>query len=116
MKRQRILLGLFPLFLLFSLTTHLLAQTEFLQPPQYAAGLGPTGEAVGDFNGDGKPDLALADFSGNTVSVLINRGNGTFKPYVAYASQPAPKAIAVGDFNGDGKLDLAVTNAMSEKG
>jgi len=66
--------------------------------------------AVGDFNGDGKPDLAVAG-SGGYVSVLLGNGDGTFQPAVNYASGGTnPWAIVVGDFNGNGKLDLAVVN------
>jgi hypothetical protein len=63
---------------------------------------------VGDFNGDGKPDLAVANSSG--VSVLLGQGDGTFLPAVNYAAGNGPSAVAVGDFNGDGKPDLAVAN------
>jgi hypothetical protein len=70
--------------------------------------------AVGDFNGDGKLDLAAV--SGNsTISVFLGRGDGTFQPpinynYNSYNSPPSPQSLAAGDFNGDGKLDLAVVN------
>jgi hypothetical protein len=69
--------------------------------------------AVGDFNGDGKPDLATANFNSNSVSVLLGKGDGTF----AAASSPSvgalPRSVAVGDFNGDGKPDLATANFNS---
>jgi hypothetical protein len=59
---------------------------------------------VGDFNGDGKPDLASANAS-NTVSVLSGDGSGNFA--ITTLTVPGiPLGIAVGDFNGDGKLDL----------
>ena len=67
--------------------------------------------AVGDFNGDGKADLAVANLGSNNVAVLLGNGNGTFATAVTYASGgTAPFSVAVGDFNGDGKLDLAVAN------
>ncbi|MFZ0817532.1 MAG: VCBS repeat-containing protein, partial [Candidatus Sulfotelmatobacter sp.] len=94
------------------------AQTSIFEvPPQYAAGLGPTAVAVGDFNGDGKLDLAVSDncpASGcgsnpsSTVSILLGNGDGTFQPPVSYAVGDIPAGVVVGDFNGDGKLDLAV--------
>ena len=71
----------------------------------------PISIAVGDFNGDGKADLAIANWGNSTVSVLLGNGDGTFS---ASTSSPAtvsnPGSMTVGDFNGDGIPDLAVTN------
>src|SRR5207302_543791 len=72
----------------------------------YPAGPNPHSIAVGDFNGDGRPDLVVANQAGDDLSVLLGNGDGTFRP-----GQPctaiAPTAVAVGDFNGDGSTDLA---------
>jgi trimeric autotransporter adhesin len=66
----------------------------------------PTSLAVGDFNGDGIPDLAVSEFG---IDILLGNGDGTFKPrLLAPGNLPYIEFIAVGDFNGDGKLDLAV--------
>jgi hypothetical protein len=62
--------------------------------------------AIGDLNGDGKPDLVVA--STNTsegVSVLLGQGNGTFPTAVPYYTGGA-YSVAIGDLNGDGKPDL----------
>jgi len=67
--------------------------------------------AVGDFNGDGKLDLAVVDYDTGVVSVLLGNGDGTFQPQVEYATGTSPRGVAVGDFNGDGKLDLVVANS-----
>ncbi len=70
-----------------------------------------------DFNKDGKLDLALPDYSNNTVKILLGNGNGTFQAPASVAGVPAsPSGIAVGDFNRDGKPDLAVTTASIEGG
>ncbi len=50
----------------------------------YFAGPDPYGVAAADLNGDGKPDLAVANSYSNTVSVLLNPGNGTFDNKVSY--------------------------------
>ena len=75
--------------------------------------VGPYQLAAGDFNGDGKPDIATAVyFSTNTppgggTVVLFGNGDGTFQPPVSLAGQ----GTTVGDFNGDGIDDLAVWNS-----
>ena len=61
---------------------------------------------MGDFNGDGKSDLVAADETGNTVSVLLGNGNGTFQARQSFSTGSRPRSIAVGDLNGDGKSDL----------
>jgi hypothetical protein len=71
--------------------------------------------AVADVNGDGKPDLLVANKDSSTVSVLLGNGDGTFQPAVSYSSGGSfTFSLAVGDVNGDGKLDLVVANAGSD--
>src|SRR5262249_14994196 len=79
-------------------------------PPNFAVGSIPHGEAVGDFNGDGKADLAVVNEGANTVSILLGNGDGSFRTKADFATGTQPWGLAVGDFNGDGKLDLAVAN------
>jgi len=66
--------------------------------------------AIGDLNGDGKPDLAVANESGGSVSVLLGNGDGTFGAKSDYGAGSLPSSVAIGDLNGDGKPDLAVAN------
>jgi hypothetical protein len=84
-----------------------LPAVTFLAPAHYAAGAAPETVAVGDFNGDGKQDLAVGTAGG--VSVLLGNGDGTFQDAVNTDLDDVPTSMAVGDFNGDGKPDLAVT-------
>ena len=78
--------------------------------PTSTNGLHPGPAAAGDFNGDGKLDLAVANESGN---VVVLKGDGTGRLSRAGASPfgLSPTALGAGDFNGDGKLDVAVANA-----
>ena len=77
-----------------------------------SVGTTPQSGAVGDFNGDGKLDLAVSNFGSNNVSILLGNGMGGFAAAggspLTVGSTPYP--VAVGDFNGDTKLDLAVAN------
>ena len=68
---------------------------------------------AGDFNGDGTPDLAVADRGSSSVFALfLGNGDGTFQPPVRFGSGTSGTAyLAVGDFNGDGKLDVAASDA-----
>lgn len=76
----------------------------------FPVGHSPSAIAVGDFNGDGKLDLAATNEGDNTVSILLGNGDGTFQSQTTVPTGVAPDAIVAGDFNGDGKLDLAVAN------
>ena len=78
----------------------------------FLAGSGPYSVAVGDFNGDGKQDLTVANQGGN-VSILLGNGAGNFSPAANFGAGNSPTSVAVGDFNGDGRQDLAVTNDTS---
>jgi YD repeat-containing protein len=85
-----------------------------------STGYNPQGIVSGDFNGDGKADLAVTlvgTFSPATVPgmvfILLGNGDGTFQSPVAYAVGVNPTAIITGDFNGDKRPDLAVLNTTS---
>ena len=77
----------------------------------YVTDLTPQSVAIGDLNGDHKPDLATANVTWGTVSVFLNRGGGRFRAERDYPTDAGPASIAIGDLNGDGKLDLATANS-----
>lgn len=76
----------------------------------YATASHQYGIVTGDFDGDGKLDLVVANYSTNTIGRLKGNGDGTFQTQVTYPAGNEPYALAVGDFNGDGKLDIVVAN------
>ena len=86
------------------------SEPSFAAPRTFAAGWGPNFVAIGDFNGDGQPDLAVANSYSDNVSVLMGNGDGTFQTAVNYGAGPRPQCAVVGDFNGDNRPDLAVAN------
>ena len=89
------------------------AGLSFLNTSYSVTGWHPSTIAVGDFNGDGIPDLAVASDENSNLTIMLGNGDGTFRT----ASLPVglnPTSIAVGDFNGDGIPDLAVGGTGSK--
>ncbi len=76
----------------------------------------PVGVAVGDFNGDGKPDLVVANLQQNNVAVLLGNGDGTFGTPIVHSLPTIGVlyGVAVADFNRDGKLDVAVVHGSTD--
>lgn len=90
-------------------------------PTYPTLGFAPGSVALGDFNHDGSLDMVAVVIDGlndndSSVAVLLNNGDGTFKPAVGYLAGLLPEAVAVGDFNHDGKLDLAVADTSLANG
>ena len=80
-------------------------------------GNGPNAVAVADVNGDGIPNLVVANWctdsgcTASSVGVLLGNGDGTFQTANTYGSGGLyADSIAVADFNGDGKPDIVVGN------
>jgi len=81
----------------------------------FAVGLNPRSISIADFNGDGLPDIVIANYGGNTVSVLLNTtapgaSSASFAAQQTFASGSNPSSVASVDLNGDGRPDLIVAN------
>src|SRR5260370_26244987 len=61
-------------------TSGALSSGTFSNPMTYSSSIQPYKIVSGDFNGDGKPDLAVVDYASNSVGILLNKGDGTFLP------------------------------------
>ena len=88
---------------------------NYVAGPTLTSGIGhPKGVVVADFNGDGKPDIAVSNFDTNTVAVFLNDGLGNFAAPIVTTVQLTSSlglnvgSLVVGDFNEDGKADLVV--------
>jgi hypothetical protein len=79
----------------------------------FAVGEAPWQAAVGDFDGDGNADLAVANTDSDNVSILLGDGSGGFGTAENFEAGDGPDSVAVGDFNGDGDADIAVVNGLS---
>lgn len=88
---------------------------------EFATSLGSSSLAIGDVNGDGKPELATVANGSNVISVLLNRtsqgiiNNGSFAPKIdfALAAGAVPNALTIGDLNADGKPELCAATTVS---
>lgn len=99
-----------------STTLTVTAALSYVAGQTLTSGIGhPKGLVVADFNGDGKPDIAVSNFDTNTIAVFLNDGTGNFGAPVVTPVQLTSSlglnvgALAVGDFNQDGKPDLVVS-------
>lgn len=89
------------------------AHVSFAAARHDATGAGPNSFAIADLNGDRRPDVVTANAAGKSVSVLLNRGNGTFAPKRDYRVGGNAVSIIVAELNGDAKPDLVVRRGNS---
>jgi hypothetical protein len=91
--------------------SHAVAQNYMFGQASLQTGMKPSGVAAGDFDSDGRIDLAVSNESDNTVSVILAQSDGTFAAKVDYPVGNAPSQIVASDLNGDGIIDLAIVNS-----
>ena len=102
-------------------TTGVITASSFAAKEDFftAGGTGPYFVAIGDLDGDGKPDLAVGNAGDNSVSVFRNTSatgsitTGSFAAKVDFTTGPNPYSVAIGDLDGDGKPELTVANNSS---
>jgi len=86
---------------------------QFFPAASYATGKNPVSVAVGDIDGDGRADLAVADDSGVSLLFQSPATPGTFRPRIPLSVGRGASCVSIADLNGDGKSDLVVTNVTS---
>jgi hypothetical protein len=84
----------------------------FAAPAHYTTGYRPYALAIGDLNADGRPDLAVANYGSNGLSVLLADGRGGFAEAITYPTT-RPWSVAIGDLNADGRPDVALADSDS---
>src|ERR1700704_6527836 len=114
--QRRILAQLVAASLLATLALTATAQTVNFSQQRFLTGPSPAGVVSGDFNRDGRPDLAVTDSQANRVTIILNQGGGHFAFGADYAAGSEPHQLVTADFNHDGVLDLAVANSGSGPG
>jgi predicted NUDIX family NTP pyrophosphohydrolase len=90
------------------------AAISFTSPSNHPVGDVPRSVAVGDFNADSDPDLAVANVLSDTVSVLLGGAGGSFGAQTTFIAGDGAQSVAVGDFNADSDPDLAVANTSAD--
>jgi hypothetical protein len=87
---------------------------DLSDPVSYPAGVTPHAVTTGDFDEDADPDIAVASYNDESLSVMLNTGGRTFSPETRYATEGNQnRLIATGDFDDDGHLDLVAVRGST---
>ncbi|MEW5801643.1 MAG: VCBS repeat-containing protein [bacterium] len=114
MKKKAIL----TLMIIFGILTVINAEAFeplFDAPTDYSTGDNLNYMVAGDLNQDGYPDLAVTNEIEMTVSIFMNKKDGTFSDAVKYEVGKRPQSIVLGDFNQDGYPDFVTANRLSTR-
>ena len=86
------------------------AMGSFGKPKGFAVGASPSAIAIGDLNGDGRRDIAVANYRSDNVSILLGKGGGSFGKKRNFSVGSRPRSLAIGKLNGDATPDIAVAD------
>jgi hypothetical protein len=91
----------------------------FGQYTAFSTGIGsaPSAVAVEDLDKDGQLDIAVANYKGNNICILLGYGNGSFMNCKTYSTgvYSVPNSIVIGDIDGDKNYDIVVTNSNTSE-
>ena len=113
-NRCGIVLWIFLLGIFLIIGQQSVSAVNYFSTNRFSVGDKPKSAIIGDFDRDEILDIAVCNFNGDDVSILIGNGDGTFQPKVDYPVGVDPRSLTTGDFNQDKILDLAVCNSSDD--
>jgi uncharacterized protein YjdB len=109
----------YPFLPTYNNSAYITTTINFNSKVDFTAGTSPFSVAIGDIDGDGKPDMVSANSGANSISVFRNTSatgsitSGSFAAKVDFTTGASPYSVAIGDLDNDGKLDIVVPNNTS---